>query len=174
MQKDIDYKAVLADLEVKYARLSDQRRALDAKEQALKSTIAGVKRLVDLESKEETQSAKPEPYIPSNAYTEMGVVEAAYRYLFAMGAPQTNRNLTDALLAHGFQTESKSPPETVRISLKQRGGPIGIYFRDGKWHLWEWEQSEIDYDEPEHEVIVRTGELSSDLQVIADKYKKPA
>jgi hypothetical protein len=138
MTKEIDYKAVLADLELRYANITEQRRTLDAKEQALRASMSAVKRLVDIEFRDNEEIGPPTPFIPEGTLAGLGVVEAAYRYLTVVGTGQSNRELTDGLLRHGFETESKSPAETVRISLKQRGKPMGIFFAQGKWWLLEW------------------------------------
>jgi hypothetical protein len=138
-----DYLTVLLDMEKRYVEVTREQKILEAKEQVLRISIASLKRLINLEvdSQQPMLKGVEEVQIAPDAFANLGVIEAAYKCLKTLGRPMSNRALTEALLDHGFQTESKTPNETIRTSLKQRGRPMGIVFSHGQWWLLEWPQT---------------------------------
>lgn len=139
MESQIDYAAVLEDLE-------NDRAELEA-------LIAYIKRKklgqgMDIQITPGTGSMKSTGMRPTmmrgttiaqDAFFSLGLIDAAKKYLAIMKAPKSAREIADALRAGGFNTTSKDFNNTVFSVLsrenKQDGGIVKV---NTGWGLPEW------------------------------------
>jgi hypothetical protein len=131
MGTEIDYGAVLADLEAK-------RSVIDA-------AIMGVRQMLNLGSE---QSAAPSRIgvekgeqtlqMRSDSFFRMSMPAAIVKFLEIAKTPQSVSEVTTALLSGGFKTISKNLMPSVGSTLsrmKAAGETVNV---DGKWGLASW------------------------------------
>lgn len=124
----IDYRAVLADLEAKKA-------AIDA-------SIAGIKMMLGQSSSSgslHTQS-HPNGNIASNTFSKMGAVEAAEHYLRVVGELKSTAEIVSSLIAGGIVHASKDFRKTVSTILNTKAREAGseITKVGDRWGLSSW------------------------------------
>ena len=134
MANEIDYNAVLADMEAKRA--------------ALDSAIIGIRQWLSLGgSSEDSQGAssvffekKPEtPELKFDTFFGLSIPDAIRKFLGMMKRPQSVSDITKALHTGGLTTTSKNLLTTVGSTLsrlKQVDGDLVSV--QGKWALRQW------------------------------------
>lgn len=125
MNPEVDYKAVLVDLE--------------ARRDALNVAISAIKQImgqVDANIPSNVNSSN----IPERAFFKMSVVDAASKYLGMVKGKQTAREIADALERGGITHSSKDFYQTVYALLRRRMKDEGDIVKndDGTWGLAEW------------------------------------
>lgn len=124
---EIDYGAVLADLE--------------AKRSAIDNAIAGVRQMLNLGAEQGVATA-PNGKEPSglrfDAFFRMAMPDAIAKYLEIAKIPQSVSEVTEALLAGGFKTTSKNPMPIVGSNLSRMKSSGILVNVDGKWGLASW------------------------------------
>lgn len=130
MATEIDYGAVLADLEAKRA--------------AIDGAIAGVRQMLNLGAEQAVGTAptaerKEQPAaVRFDAFFRMSMPAAITKFLEMSKAPQSVSDLTKALLDGGFKTTSKNLMAIVGSNLsrmKSAGETVNV---EGKWGLASW------------------------------------
>ncbi len=130
---EIDYNAVLADLE--------QRR------DSLETAIRAIRMIVDAGatagwSVTASRSAAPgKPgELPSDAFFNMPILAAAKKYLSIVKQPTAAPVIARALKAHGLLNDSKGFAGTVYSLLfrEERTGGTVVKVGGNKWGLAEW------------------------------------
>lgn len=127
---EIDYNAVLADLEAK-------RTAID-------SAIAGVRQMLNLGAEQGVAASgaperKNQPSaVRFDSFFQMSLPASIIKFLGMATVPQSVSEITKALLDGGFKTTSKNLMPIVGSNLsrmKSNGEVVNI---DGKWGLASW------------------------------------
>ncbi len=130
MSQEIDYAAVLEDLE--------------AKRSALDTTIAGIKMMLgqevenpgQLDGNKATPSASGPKEVKPGTFHGMSIAEAARVYLEMTKQKQTTPELGEALKRGGIESQSKDFIRTVYTILAARPR---VFLRLGMhWALAEW------------------------------------
>ncbi len=127
---EIDYRAVLADLESK-------RAAIDA-------SISGIRMMLgDTEGHVHGVSAArahSEVRLGSNTFSKMGAVEAAEHYLRLVGELKTTAEIVAALENGGIVHQSQDFKKTVStiLNTKSRDASSEITKVKDKWGLSTW------------------------------------
>lgn len=138
-----DKHVLLKGFEEELEQVESEMEILEKRRDALEITVRGIRQLINLNGG--SLPVKPErPLFPRNAFTDLGTVEAAVKYLGIVKRPQTTREVVDALLLGGKKSESKNFTDTVRITLlkeSEKGNPR-ICWTDLKWELPEWSNEE--------------------------------
>jgi hypothetical protein len=138
----IDERALLARYEADLAQTEDERDRLGRKSTALQRTIAGLRELISLSNgSADAKSQIDKPVIPDNAFKGMPPLDAITKFLRMMKEGQTNRAISDALKAGGYETTAKDPYDLVRNALRrdlQKPNPTVVWV-DDKWELTEWQ-----------------------------------
>lgn len=129
MSTEIDYNAVLADLEAKRA--------------ALDNAIATVRQLVNLGAEPSVGVSPQERYEPSAAvrfdsFFQMTVPDAIRKYLSMKKQPQALSEITKALQDGGLKTTSKNLMGIVGPTLSRMKKAGDVLPIQGKWGLAEW------------------------------------
>ena len=137
-QESIDHQPYLASLEEKLANIESERLTLEAKESALKKSIASIRELIQLESGEVFSFKPDDVVIPKRAFKGMLVLDAVGKYLRMGKIGRTAKELGDALKQGGFETKSKFFNANVRTALKRQGEAYGIVKRGNQYWLAEW------------------------------------
>ena len=122
--EDIDYDAVLADLEA-------QRDAIDKAIFGIRVMLKARRRGIAGSSEE---AAGP---IPPDAFSEMTVSAAILKYLSMDRKPRSNSEIAEALKSGGIKTESATFPSTVSTALGRLLKKGGVSKRKRKWTLKE-------------------------------------
>ncbi len=128
MSSEIDYEAVLADLE---ARRAD-----------LEAAIIGIRRILgQTDEPGVSMKASNEPGKPIeleiDAFIGMSVSDAAKKFLRMMGRkPQGTQTICDALVRGGFKSKAKNFYSNVHTALSR--DPDFVRVGRGKWGLAEW------------------------------------
>jgi hypothetical protein len=128
---NIDYKAVLADLEAKKA--------------AIEASIAGIKMMMfgEVEGHAAGSSSvkgHSEARLGSNTFSKMGAVEAAEHYLRLVGELKTTTEIVAALESGGIVHQSRDFRKTVLTILnnKAKDASSEITKVKDKWGLSSW------------------------------------
>jgi len=132
MANEIDYSAVLSDLEAKRA--------------AIDSAIAGVRQMLNLGAEQgvggsasRTIERREQPTsVRFDSFFRMPMRASIIKYLEIATVPQSVSEVTSALLAGGFKTTSKNlmPIVGSHLSrLKAAGEAVNV---EGKWGLASW------------------------------------
>jgi hypothetical protein len=130
MATEIDYGAVLTDLE--------------AKRTAIESAIAGVRQMLNLGAEQAvgTQASNERRDTSSvvrfDSFFRMSVPAAIIKFLEIAKVPQSVSEVSTALLAGGFKTTSKNFMPIVGSNLsrlKAAGETVNV---EGKWGLASW------------------------------------
>lgn len=123
--ENINYEAVLADLESKKADLEN--------------TISGIRRILGQGATISPHAQITPSAIPSDAFFQMSILDAAEKYLGIMKKPQSVKAITDALLAGGMKSVSKDFGNNVRAILRRDEISDGNFIRiNSDWALAEW------------------------------------
>lgn len=147
-EQPLDYQVFLTDLEDKLANIESERLALEAKEAALKSSIASVKRFMALESGEATPPTSDQIIVPKRAFKGMIMIDAMKKYLTMAKTGQTVAQFVDALKQGGFETASKFMKDNVRTALRRHGPGRGVVQRGNLFWLEEWPYTPRPAEEP--------------------------
>lgn len=132
MANEIDYSAVLSDLEAKRA--------------AIDSAIAGVRQMLNLGAEQGvggatsgTSERREQPTsVRFDSFFRMPMTASIIKYLEIAKVPQSVSEVTAALLAGGFKTTSKNLMPIVGSNLsrlKAAGETVNV---EGKWGLASW------------------------------------
>lgn len=123
---EIDYAAVLADLE--------------AKRSAIDSAIAGVRQMLNLGAEQgvTVSSEKKEAAVRFDSFFRMSMPDAIAKYLEMAKTPQSVSEVMEALLTGGFKTTSKNPMPIVGSNLSRMKSAGLLVNVDGKWGLASW------------------------------------
>jgi len=142
MGMEMDYSAILADLEAK-------RAALDATIASLRAAFAlGALGLGAGESSAGASGLGPAPYqsitgngeVPAGAFHGKSIPEAAKLYLEIVKKKQTSKEIAEALRRGGMESSSKNFQQMVHSVLdRARKANMGIVKLDRSyWGLAEW------------------------------------
>ena len=127
---DIDYKAVLADLESKKA--------------AIEASIAGIKMMLGQTQGHAAGTSSAHAHsdirLASNTFSKMGASEAAERYLGIVNELKTTGEIVEALEAGGIVHASQDFKKTVNtiLNTKARDRASEITKVRDKWGLSSW------------------------------------
>lgn len=132
MGTEIDYAAVLADLEAKRA--------------AIDNMISGIRKMLNLGAEQGVGGSatsnerrdQPPTSLRFDTFFQMSLPSAIKKFLEIAKAPQSVSEITRALLEGGFKTTSKNLMPIVGSNLsrmKSAGEGVNI---DGKWGLASW------------------------------------
>ena len=125
---EIDYRAVLSDLESK-------RAAIDA-------SIAGIRMMLGEGHSHGTSTARAhsEVKLGSNTFSKMGAVEAAEQYLRLVGELKTTADIVTALESGGIVHQSQDFRKTIStiLNTKSRDASSEITKVKDKWGLSSW------------------------------------
>ena len=122
---DIDYTAVLADLERK-------RDELDA-------AINAIRPFVGTAASSGTDRPGPDGLQP-DSFFGMNILDAAVKYLQIEKRPKRAEEIADALLAGGYMSNAKNFHANVSTTLRRdddRGG-LTVRMHNKTWALAEW------------------------------------
>lgn len=159
---DSGYTMVLANLEEKLANIEADRLAIEAKEKALRESIASFKKLIAVESGEVVFSQSDDVIVPKRAFKGMGMIDAVEKYLRMAKTGRTVRQIADGLREGGLETKSKHFTSTIRTSLKRIGQSHGIIHRGNSWWLAEWphtpKEQEVNEEDESLEFVFEDGE----------------
>lgn len=128
MTKEIDYAAVLADLEA--------RRAI------IDNTIAGIRLLLGQPSLDSggagaSQDANGTQDPPEDAFVNLAVSPAAKKFLRMIARrPQSTQAICEALKRGGLKSSAKNFYSNVHTALSR--DPDFVKVSRGKWGLAEW------------------------------------
>jgi hypothetical protein len=133
----IDYGAILSDLEAKKAAIEAAIAGLKAMMGAM-GTTEGVSFL-------KTAATLMSPSIhggdiPAGAFLRKSIPEAAKLYLATVKRKQTTKEIADALIEGGMETNAKNFEITVGTGLYRVSKKTGEFVRlkGGAWGLSEW------------------------------------
>ena len=135
---NIDYAPFLASLEEKLANIEAERIAIEARESALKESIASFRKLIMVESGEIVHTNSDNIIIPKRAFKGLTVFSASLKYLKIAKQWSTVRQIVDGLMEGGIESKSKFLPANVRTELKRQGDQSGIIQVGNLWGLKEW------------------------------------
>lgn len=123
---EIDYGAVLADLE--------------AKRSAIDSAIAGVRQMLNLGAEQGVtlSNEKKDTAVRFDSFFRMSMPDAISKYLEMAKTPQSVSEVMEALLTGGFKTTSKNPMPIVGSNLSRMKSAGLLVNVDGKWGLASW------------------------------------
>jgi hypothetical protein len=131
----VSYDVMLQQLESELASIESEYAKLNRKRTLLQEAITKVKDLKALAVQTVHQTARN----PLKPYKGMKTIPAAVKYLRGVGEPQTNRVLTDALIAGGLPTKATKPYMSIRSILTRAMEDKSTFtWEDGKWGLPEW------------------------------------
>lgn len=132
MASEIDYAAVLADLEAKRA--------------ALDHTIAGIRQMLNLGAEQNPSAStagvdrtdQPTTRVQFDSFFRMTMPDAIVKYLEMSKRPQTVSEITKALQEGGLPTTAKNlmPLVGSRLSRMKSAGEVANV--QGKWGLATW------------------------------------
>lgn len=137
-ENQIDYEAVLADLERERDELDMfigyiKRKKLGQVEGAFNASAPGQNRPTVV------PSAATPTNLTSDAFFGLSLVDATKKYLAIAKSPKTSRQICDALLAGGFKTTSKDFNNTVFSVLSREDKQEGVIAKvNNTWGLAEW------------------------------------
>lgn len=138
-----DKELMLKGLESELEQVDSEIEVLENRREALYATIEGIQTLISLNGG--SVPVKPErPQFPRNAFKDLGIVEAAVKYLGIVKRPQTTREVVDALILGGKKSDSKNFADMARVTLikeSEKEKPR-IKWKDHKWELPEWSKKE--------------------------------
>lgn len=122
---EIDYAAVLADLEQK-------RDELDA-------AIKAIQPFVGAGAQARTARAGSEELQP-DSFFGMNILDAAVKYLHMAKRPKRADEIADALLAGGYMTTAKNFQANVQTTLRREDDREGstVWMPNKTWALAEW------------------------------------
>lgn len=127
MSAEVDYGAVLEDLEKKKV--------------ALENAIAGIKQILGQpQIGENTPIRSPgSTDIQSDAYSQMSMPDAIRKYLKTAKKPQSAKSITEALKSGGLTSMAQSLSNNVYAVLRRMEKETGDIVRVKKeWGLAEW------------------------------------
>jgi len=128
MPNEIDYVAVLADLEAKRADID--------------KAIAGVRQLLSLGSEQGTSintERKDRPtQIRSDSFSHMPLPSAILKLLDMVKRPLSKSEVTTPLINGGFKTTSENFSSMVSTNLSRLKADGELVNVDGKWGLASW------------------------------------
>jgi ribosomal protein S25 len=138
-EKVMDYGAFLADLEAKRAVLDAAISSLRAAMSAGAIGISEGTSYVNLAATVVNPSIH-NGEIPAGAFLRKSIPEAAKLYLSTVRKKQTTKEIADALLEGGLETNAKDFEVTVGTGLYRVSKKTGEFVRlkDGAWGLAEW------------------------------------
>ncbi len=127
----IDYSAVLADLEARRAKLD--------------AAIAGIREMLGLntEHRTDTIGTHDEPAsseLTPHSFFQLQIGDAIRKYLRIVRTPKSAKDIVEALQAGGLTSTSKNLYTTVYTTMvrdDERGGEI-MKLNNGKWGLAVW------------------------------------
>jgi hypothetical protein len=143
-----DKHIILKDLEEELATVMAERNSLSKRQAALEKAVAGVRELISL-SGGSLPIPESKPLFSKTAFTNLGIVEGALKYLHLIGKPQTNREVFEALKQGGKTSGSTSFSDTVRATLlRELEKPNSrLRWTGHKWELSEWPASKEEEEE---------------------------
>jgi hypothetical protein len=129
MATEIDYAAVLADLEAK-------RAAIDA-------AITGVRQMMNLSTEQVVapvngSERRESTEVRFDSFFRMPMPRAIVKFLEMAKTPQSVGDITKALLDGGFKTTSKNFMPTVGSNLSRMKATGELVNVEGKWGLASW------------------------------------
>ena len=130
--RTIDYSAVLADLQAKFAAIQNAIAGIQAMMQSGAHHSEGVLR---------TETAVSfNGHIAPNAFFGKSIPVAAKLYLQAVRTKQTTQEIADALQRGGMETTSGNFTQTVAAGLNRASRETAeiVKGQGGKWGLPEW------------------------------------
>ncbi|MGH9971011.1 MAG: hypothetical protein ACREBG_24910, partial [Pyrinomonadaceae bacterium] len=93
----------------------------------------------------DTMEGAPTPVIPRNSFKDMGVAEAARKYLGFLGRGCTHPELVQALLKGKVRSGAGHPDISFRTALQRRPDSF-VWIKEkgslGRWELTEWQDSD--------------------------------
>ncbi len=135
----LDYATFIADLEAKRAMLDSAIASLKAA--AASGALGVVPGSIELSG---LPAATSSPFhsgdIPAGAFLGKSIPEAARLYLATVKKKQTTKEIADALLEGGMETNAKNFEITVGTGLYRVSKKTGEFVRlkGGAWGLAEW------------------------------------
>jgi ABC-type molybdate transport system permease subunit len=131
-QTSIDYKAVLADLRERHARLETAISAVEG-------ILGESSHKVQAAAKDHVRGQGIVFETPHAPYAEMTIAGAAMDFLQSVGKPQGTTEIVAALRRGGTRTASKNLYRTVYNSLNTKLDKGQITKIGRKWGLAEWQ-----------------------------------
>ena len=101
-QDTLNYLPYLASLEEKLANVEAERLALEAKEDALKRSIAAIRDVIALESGKVIFSRSEDVIVPKRAFKGMSIMDAINKFYTMAKTGQTARQVAEALKEGGI------------------------------------------------------------------------
>ncbi len=150
-QDVIDHGPYLASLEEKLANVEADRLALEAREAALRRSIASIRELVALESGAVTFAPSDDVIIPKRHFKGLPLIDAIEKYIRMNKTGRTARQVADALRQGGVDSKSKFFVANVRTALKRQGSSHGIVRRGNTYWLAEWPNTPKEQEADKHE-----------------------
>lgn len=135
-----DLQALRREFEQRLVQVTQEREKLEETESAL---LQAVESLLRVERLNGSPAPAPEPddsLIQSDQFLGMSIKGATVEYLRLVGAPQTNRQIVDALLRGGITSQSANFAKTVRAVLLhdlEKAEPL-LTWNAPLWSLREW------------------------------------
>lgn len=127
MPNEINYTAVLADLEAKRADID--------------KAIAGVRQLLNLGSEQGTSNTgqkESSDQIQSDSFSDVSLPSAIRKLLEITKRPQSQSEITATLRGGGFKTNSTNFSSMVSTGLSRLKADGELVNIDGKWALASW------------------------------------
>jgi hypothetical protein len=166
-ETEVEYNAVIADLEERLANIESEKHAIEAKEATLRTLIASHRKLQALESGDSPPPSTNEVVVPKRAFkNSKTMIAACKKYLSIAETGQTTRQISDGLLKGGFPTKSRFLTANVRTALHRQGSVNGIVAAKGLWWLAEWSytpQPTVEEVVKDIEARIAKGESHADI-----------
>lgn len=137
-ESNLDYVTFIADLEAKRALLDSAIASLKAA--VASGAIGPVSGSMESSGLSVGTSLFHNGEIPAGAFLRKSIPEAARLYLSTVKKKQTTKEIADALLEGGMETNAKNFEVTVGTGLYRVSNKTGEFVRlkGGAWGLSEW------------------------------------
>ena len=136
-----DPRALLDYFEQQLDEVTQEREKLDERESALRQTVEGLRRIARLNGHTAPQPEGPAVVIAPNQFRGLSIKDAAVAYLRLANAPQTNRQVVEAIQRGGITSTARNFTKMVRnILLRdlESDSPV-LSWNAPHWSLREWE-----------------------------------
>jgi hypothetical protein len=135
--KPIEAEEFLRKLEADLASVTEERQWITLKEQALHTAVQGLRNVVNVNGGGKIAIPREKPLIKKNAFVHMGIAEATIHYLRLAGTNQKHRQIVEALLKGGKQSNAKRFTDAVRSILNREAQSESspLYWSGKDWGL---------------------------------------
>jgi hypothetical protein len=135
--RPIEAEEMLRKLEAELSSVTEERQRMTLKEQALHTAVQGLRNVVSVNGGGKIAVPREKPLIKKNAFVHMGIAEATIHYLRLAGRNQKHREIVEALIKGGKQSNAKRFTDAVRSILNREAQTEGspLYWSGKDWGL---------------------------------------